>query len=103
MKVSIERFEEAVLAAVEAIPAGFQPYLQDIEFIVAERSPQGLLGLYEGAGVLFEGVLPPRITLFKEAHERASGTWEELAEEVRRTVLHEVGHHFEMSEDELPY
>ena len=99
----MERFEEAVRAAVDAIPPQFQPYLADIEFVVARRSPRGLLGTYEGSGALGEGDFPARVTVFKEAHEAACDTWEELLAEVRRTVLHEVGHHFEMEEDELPY
>jgi predicted Zn-dependent protease with MMP-like domain len=103
MRVSMERFEEAVRAAIHAVPAEFQPYLEDIDFVVARRSPQGLLGLYEGAGALAADDFPARVTLFKEAHEAACETWEELVEEVRRTLLHEVGHHFQMDEDELPY
>jgi len=99
----MERFEEAVRAAVDAIPAEFQPYLEDIEFVVAKRSARGLLGLYEGVGALGAGDFPARVTVFKEAHEAACDTWEELSAEVRRTVLHEIGHHFEMDEDELPY
>ena len=99
----MERFEEAVRAAVDAIPAEFQPYLDDIEFVVARRSPARLLGTYEGPGALGAGDYPARVTLFKETHEAACDTWEELLAEVRRTVLHEIGHHFEMDEDELPY
>ncbi len=99
----MNRFEEAVRAAIEAIPPEYQPYLNDIEFVIARRSPDGLLGYYEGAGALEADGFPARVTIFKETHERSSDTWEELAEEVRRTVLHEVGHHFLMEEDEMPY
>lgn len=99
----MDRFEEAVKAAIEAIPAEFQPYLEDIEFVIADRSADGLLGYYEGAGVLESGGFPARITIFKEQHERAAHTWEQLVAEVGRTVLHEVGHHFLMREDEMPY
>jgi predicted Zn-dependent protease with MMP-like domain len=99
----MERFEAAVREAIDAIPAGFQPHLEDIEFVVAGRSPEGLLGLYEGAGALGGGDWPARVTIFKEAHEDAAETWEELVQEISRTVLHEVGHHFQMEEDELPY
>ena len=99
----MDRFEEAVSAAIEAIPAEFQPYVEDIEFVIAKRSPDRLLGFYEGAGALEEGALPARVTIFKETHEQACASWEELVEEVRRTVLHEVGHHFLMEEGEMPY
>lgn len=90
-------------AALDDIPAEFQGDLAEIEFVVARRSPEDLLGLYEGPGALEEAGFPARVTIFKEAHEAACETWEELVEEVRRTVLHEVGHHFLMEEDELPY
>ena len=99
----MERFEEAVEAAIETLPAQFQPYLDDVEFVVADRSPEGLLGLYDGAGALGGGDFPARVTVFKASHEAACDTWQELVEEVRRTVLHEIGHHFQMEEGELPY
>ena len=102
VKVSMERFEAAVIEAVDAIPPPFQRYLENTEFLVAEASPDGLLGLYEGAGAL-DDEWPSRITLFKRPHERDAGDWESLVEEIRRTILHEVGHHFGMEEDELPY
>jgi predicted Zn-dependent protease with MMP-like domain len=103
VKVSRERFEQAVEAAIDAIPAEFQPYLAEIEFVVAERSPQGLLGLYDGSGALAAGGFPARVTIYKASHEAGCDTWEELVAEVRRTVLHEIGHHFLMDEGELPY
>ena len=99
----MDRFEQAVEAAIEAIPAEFQPYMEDIEFVVARHSPDGLLGYYEGAGALEEAGMPARVTIFKESHESVCSTWEELLAEVRRTVLHEVGHHFHMNEEEMPY
>jgi predicted Zn-dependent protease with MMP-like domain len=102
MKVSMDRFEAAVEAAIEAIPAEFQPYLENIEFLVAPSSPEGLFGLYEGSGALDDD-WPQRITIFKRAHEEAAADWDGLVDEIRRTILHEVGHHFGMDEDELPY
>jgi predicted Zn-dependent protease with MMP-like domain len=103
MKVSWDRFEDAVRQAIDSIPEGYQPYLEEIEFVIAARSREGLLGLYEGSGALEEAGYPARITIFKAEHEKAAGTWDELVEEVRRTVLHEVGHHFLMDEGEMPY
>ena len=103
MRVSMDRFEEAVRQAIEAIPPEYQSYLDEIEFVVARRSADGLLGYYEGAGALDADGFPARVTIFKNTHEDACETWEELVAEVRRTVLHEVGHHFLMEEDEMPY
>ncbi len=100
----MQQFESLVQEAIDSIPDDFQPYLENTVFIVEEASPEGLMGLYEGAGALHaaEG-LPERITIFKRSHERAASSLSELVSEVRRTILHELGHHFGMEEDELPY
>ena len=100
----MKEFEELVQAAIDRIPKQFRPYLANTMIIVEESSPNGLMGLYEGAGALGAGEgYPERITLYKRSHERASRTMNELIEEVRRTLLHELGHHFGMEEDELPF
>ena len=97
-------FEDVVATAIESIPEEFQPYLENVEFIVEESSPDGLMGLYHGGGAIHAGEgFPDQITLYKRSHERASRTLDELVEEVRRTILHEVGHHFGMDEGDLPY
>ncbi len=100
----MQQFESLVQEAIDSIPDDFQPYLENTVIIVEEASPEGLMGLYEGAGALHaaEG-LPERITIFKRSHERAASSLSELVSEVRRTILHELGHHFGMEEDELPY
>ncbi|OLB85611.1 MAG: hypothetical protein AUI15_32575 [Actinobacteria bacterium 13_2_20CM_2_66_6] len=104
MRVSMKQFEEAAQAAMDSIPEQFRPYLENTVFILEESSPDSLMGLYEGAGALASGEgWPERITLYKQSHERATSSMEELVEEVRRTILHEVGHHFGMEEDDLPY
>lgn len=104
MKVSMERFQEAVEAALASVPEPFLPYLDHVEFVIRERSGRGLLGLYEGTTVLDgDELLPNRVTIFKAEHEAQADSWDGLVEEVRRTILHEVGHHFVMEEDELPY
>jgi predicted Zn-dependent protease with MMP-like domain len=101
VRVTMTQFEEAVQAALDAVPEPFQRYLADIEFVVAECSGRNLLGLYQGSGALVEAAFPARITLYRDTHAAVSDTWEELVAEVRRTVLHEIGHHFAMGEDEL--
>jgi len=100
----MKEFERLVETVVESIPEEFVPYLDNTVFIVEESSPEGLMGFYEGSGALHAGEgFPDRITLYKQSHERAARTMDELVEEVRRTILHEVGHHFGMDEADLPY
>jgi predicted Zn-dependent protease with MMP-like domain len=101
VRVTMAQFEEAVRAALDAVPEPFQRYLADIEFVVAKRSGRGLLGLYQGSGALVEGAFPARVTLYRDPHAAVSDSWDELVAEVRRTVLHEIGHHFAMGEEEL--
>ncbi len=100
----MKQFEAAALAAVESIPEDFKPYLENTVFVLEESSDEGLMGLYEGATALAAGEgLPERITLYKRTHEQACATLEELVAEVQRTILHEIGHHFGMDEDDLPF
>jgi predicted Zn-dependent protease with MMP-like domain len=104
MHVSMQQFEAAAQAAIDSIPDAFKPYLENTVFIIEESSSANLMGLYEGATAMAAGEgMPERITLYKRSHERAAGSLAELIEEVRRTILHEVGHHFGMEEDDLPY
>ena len=100
----MKEFEQLVQTAIESIPEQFQPYLENTVFIVEESASNGVMGLYEGATALHAGEgLPERITLYKRPHEAAAESYHDLVEEVRRTILHEIGHHFGMEEDELPY
>ena len=104
MRVSMQQFETAAQDALDEIPEEFSPYLENMVFIIEESSPDGLMGLYEGATALDAGQgMPERITLYKRQHEEVVDSMDELVAEVRRTILHELGHHFGMEEDELPY
>jgi len=103
MRVSMQQFEAAAQAAVDSIPDEFRPYLENTVFVIEESSPDDLMGLYEGATALAGLGMPERITLYKRSHERAAGSIDQLVDEVRKTILHEVGHHFGMEEEDLPY
>ena len=100
----MKQFEEAAQSALDTIPDGFRRYLENTVFVIEESSPEGLMGLYEGGTAIDAGQgLPERITLYKRQHEEACGSLLELVEEVRQTILHELGHHFGMEESELPF
>ena len=103
MRVSMQEFEAAAQAAVDSIPDEFLSFLENTVFVIEESSPENLMGLYEGATALAGLGMPERITLYKRSHEKAAGSLEELVDEVRKTILHEVGHHFGMDEEDLPY
>jgi predicted Zn-dependent protease with MMP-like domain len=104
MRASMQQFEAAAEAALNSIPQEFKRYLENTVFVIEESSPDDLMGLYEGGTALAAGEgMPERITLYKRSHERAVGSIDELIDEVRKTILHEVGHHFGMEEEDLPY
>jgi len=99
----MKQFEAAAQAAVDSIPDEFRTYLENTIFVIEEASPEGLMGMYEGATALVDLGMPERITLYKRAHEQAVDSLDELVAEVQRTILHEVGHHFGMEEEDLPF
>src|SRR6202158_5297683 len=110
-RVKRDRFTRMAEVALAAIPETFQAQLTNTMIVVddlPDRDPArdadepDLLGLYEGATVLEHG-LPERIVLYQRNHENIVANERELAEQVRETMRHEVGHHFGMEEDELPY
>ena len=110
-RVKPDRFSRIAESALAAIPEAFQEQLANTMIVVdelpdldavREGEDPDLLGLYEGATVLEHG-LPERIVLYQRNHENVSANERELEREVIETMRHEVGHHFGMSEDELPY
>ena len=110
-RVSRDRFAGLAEEALAGIPEAFQTQMSNTMIVVddlpdidavREGEDPDLLGLYEGATVLEHG-LPERIVLYQRNHENVVSDDRELAEEVRETMRHEVGHHFGMEEDELPY
>jgi predicted Zn-dependent protease with MMP-like domain len=71
-----------------------------------DPGPPGLLGLYEGIPLTsrtseYAGVLPDRITIYRQAICAACLTEQEVADEVRRTVIHEIAHHFGIDDHRL--
>jgi predicted Zn-dependent protease with MMP-like domain len=118
IRLTEDQFGNLVERAIEDLPEEFQKYLRDVVIEVEDLpdrrtvrmmgrgSLRGLLGLYHGTplthrSVEHSGRLPDRIVLYKENIEDYCGSPEEIIEQVRKTVLHEVGHHFGLEEDEL--
>ncbi|MDH3298317.1 MAG: metallopeptidase family protein [Gemmatimonadota bacterium] len=108
LDVSDDRFEELVSQALGLLPPSFAEHLHKVSVVIEPESddPQHLLfGLYEGIPLTERGIedvlLPDRITIFRRSFLESCDTEAELVEEVRVTVLHEIGHFFGMDEDQL--
>jgi predicted Zn-dependent protease with MMP-like domain len=110
-RVKRDHFARLAEAALAAIPETFQSQMLNTMIVVddlpdldavREGEDPDLLGLYEGGTALEHG-LPERIVLYQRSHENISADEAELEREVRETMRHEVGHHFGMAEDDLPY
>jgi predicted Zn-dependent protease with MMP-like domain len=105
--VSPARFEEMVEAALDSLPERLGRLMSNVAVMVQhEPGPPGLLGLYEGIPLTsrttgYAGVLPDRITIYRLAICAVCETEDEVIDQVRRTVVHEVGHHFGISDTRL--
>jgi predicted Zn-dependent protease with MMP-like domain len=101
------RFEEMVVTALDGLPEEFGRLMENVAVTVEhDPGPPGLLGLYEGIPLTdrtsdYAGVLPDRITIFRLEICAICRTEEEVADQVRRTVVHEVAHHFGIDDDRL--
>ena len=102
-----ERFAELVAQALDGIPPELATMMDNVAVVVDDDSPPGdLFGLYEGVPLTersdYGGMaLPDTVTIFRQTLCASCDSSEELVAEVRRTVLHEVGHHFGISDDRL--
>ena len=82
-----EEVRTAVQDALDGLPAEFASQLGELAVVIEDSHPDNLMGIYDPIGGL------QRIVIFRDANP--------TMEEVRRTVLHEVGHFFGMDEDQL--
>ena len=112
------RFEQLVERALDSLPEELQSVLDNVVIFIEDQPspktlrdmdvPRGdtLLGLYDGVPQTERtsqyGLVPPdRITLFQRPIEESCNTEEEIPEQIRRTVLHEVAHHFGIDEERM--
>lgn len=111
-------FEDLVAEAVDGLPAEIQNWLDNVAIVVGEwptpeqlaRAGLGpgqlLFGLYVGVpktqrGFTYGETVPDKIIIFRGPLERVCRTPASIRDCVQRTVLHEIGHHFGMGEDQL--
>ena len=118
MRLVRRRFRRLVEQALERLPDEFQARLQNVAVVIEDWPSRALLrdldvpedellfGLYEGLPLTEWGRddmvrIPDRIRIFQGPIEEACATDDEIVAEVRTTVLHEVGHHFGLSDEDL--
>jgi predicted Zn-dependent protease with MMP-like domain len=116
--VTQEEFEKYVADGLDALPARYQKNLNNVVIVVEDYpTPEQiskqklgpgriLLGLYEGIpltsrGNNYSGVLPDKITLFKVAIESMSQSQQQLTEQIRHTLWHEVAHFYGLDHIEI--
>lgn len=118
MRLTDDEFGELVDEALASMPGEFAPYMENVVVEVRPRPDQAmlkslrlprgslLLGLYSGVPLTRKSVrapseMPERIIIFKDNVESVCRTRRQIVRQVRKTVLHEVGHHFGMGEEQL--
>jgi predicted Zn-dependent protease with MMP-like domain len=91
-------FDEIVEAAVAELPPELARGLENVAIVIEEERADdpGLFGLWEA-----EDYMPDKITIFRRPLVRAFPNEDELREEIRITVLHELAHYFGIDEDRL--
>lgn len=118
--VSKKEFERLVAAAIAELPPQFREFIENVPVHVEWQPSLRLLrevgleddellfGLYQGPSLMDKSEVEGRgtpmlnqILIFQEDHELMCDTKEDLVAEIRTTVMHELGHHFGMSEEDL--
>lgn len=111
-------FEKHVADALQSIPRRFRDAMQNIAIVVEDEPsrellrsmdiepPDTLLGLYQGTPLTerrwdYGNALPDRILIFQGPHERASEDEDDLVVAIAETLIHEIGHYFGMSEEQI--
>jgi len=117
-ELSDDEFAQVVTAAVESLPEEFKSKLDNVDVvaedypprsIVKRMQPRGLiLGLYQGIPSKHRGphygirpVRPDKISLYKKNIEQICSTRKQVHARIRKTLLHEIGHHFSLSDPDL--
>ena len=119
MRVTVDEFETLVQRAMDQLPSEFAELLDNIVVMVEDEPEPELLremGMNEGDDLLglYFGVplaeretaysaLPDQVVLYRLPLVRVSRNRRELIREVRDTLVHELGHHFGLSDEEMPY
>ncbi len=109
VELSREDFEHLVRSALDELPIELTAMLDNVVVLVEDTPPPGeedLLGLYDGVALTerdstYSLQLPDRILIFQQPLQAISPDLDELARQVRITVIHELAHHFGIDDDRL--
>ena len=100
-------FEQCAQDALDSLPAELRGYMSNVAIVIEDEPPDGrpLFGLYQGVPMTrrgsFYGAVPPdKISIYRGPLERLYGP-HRLCEEIRHVVLHEIAHHFGISDERL--
>ena len=116
--INKNKFEELVVKAINELPEYFRKKMENVTIHIedfpdeqtlkslGQKSPYSLLGLYQGVpvtrrGIHYRNVMPDRVTIFQKPILNKNRTYQEIKDEIKRVVLHEIGHYFGLSEHEL--
>ncbi len=100
-------FDDVVRAALDTLPPHIAAALRNVAVVVEDENPEDpdLYGLFEGIplteGGPGPGDVPSRIAIYRRPLEADFADVDDLREEIRITVLHELGHYFGLDEDRL--
>jgi predicted Zn-dependent protease with MMP-like domain len=107
-EVTRQRFEELVADALDSLPPELGREMDNVAVMVEDRAVgRPLFGLYQGIPLTSRGpesyrwVMPDRITIYQEAICSVCSTEDEVVAQVRKTIIHEVAHHFGISDPRL--
>jgi predicted Zn-dependent protease with MMP-like domain len=108
VRMDPQRFDELVADALDLVPPQLAALMDNVVVLVTDRHPDedDLLGLYEGVALTerdshYAGSLPDTITIYRDALLDICDRDEEVVEEVKITVMHEIAHHFGIDDDRL--
>jgi predicted Zn-dependent protease with MMP-like domain len=102
-------FDQVIQEALDSLPRDLREQMANVEILVEDEPPYGqpLLGLYQGIpltrrGINYNAALPDKISIYRGPLERLYGHDPDLLrEQIKRVVLHEVAHHFGISDERL--
>ena len=114
--LSEEEFHEVAAEAIEGLPEEFKSALDNVDVVVEDYPPRVILKKHPRAGLIlghywgypkkvrshhYKNVMPDKISLYKRNIEKICSTRIQVYKRIRKVLLHEIGHHFSLSDRDL--